>query len=108
MTFNHTIQEIATKAGLLQALLTVALSEGELEHVDHNFNFDVDSAYDSVAGCYEALTRMAKDNVANQKEIVSAHVPESIEAKWSTLTARAKTGACDLLRELKVKISECQ
>ena len=84
----------------------MVLSETEPEHVDHNFNFDVDAAYDSSAACYEALVRMAKEHLANQ-QLVAAEVPK-MEAKWSTLTARGRAAACDLLKELKVKSSECQ
>ncbi|CAK9079287.1 Hypothetical protein SCF082_LOCUS37836 [Durusdinium trenchii] len=107
LAFDPAIQAKATEAGILEALIETATSNRELEHFEHNFNFDVDSSYNAKATCYQALHVMAKDNMENRAGILEAKVPERIEENWAELDHQGQVEACGLFSELGLQKSKC-
>ncbi|CAE7533654.1 NRT2.5 [Symbiodinium microadriaticum] len=60
--FDADIQARAGKDGMLEALLSRAMSREDMQHFDHGgFNFNVDAAYPAQQNCYRALQSMAQD-----------------------------------------------
>lgn len=101
--FSAEIQAQATKAGLLQQLLTTTMSGAQLQHRDHAaFNFDIDNAYNARADCIEALTAMAVDSAANVKSMVAAGLHEYLSgvATGPPIDARGGASLCRLLGAL--------
>eukprot|EP00439_Symbiodinium_sp_Y106_P010939 s2308_g1.t1 len=60
--FDADIQARAGKDGMVEVLLSRAMSTEEMQHFEHGgFNFNVDAAYPAQQQCYQALQSMAKD-----------------------------------------------
>jgi len=106
--FDADIQARAGKDGMVEVLLSRAMSTEEMQHFEHGgFNFNVDAAYPAQQQCYQALQSMAKDSPANQQQMIEAGIVQNIGDRWGTMEEDAKPEACKLVAVLQQTVAAC-
>ncbi|CAE7343268.1 atpD [Symbiodinium sp. CCMP2592] len=102
IAFNASIQQKATDAKMLEALLATTTSEVDLQEFEHQgFSLSLDAIYPMKANCYHALRVLGKENPTNRKAMMQAGLSAAILKDWAGLDARARGEACQLLEELR-------